>query len=604
MLVLLDSSLLVLALWTSYSLRLREWAPPTTLTQFTALASAPVIAIPIFYALGLYKIVVSYLPERALWVILQGMTYAAICWIVFSFVTEAVVYGFVPRSVPILYWALGIILLSSSRLMVKALLGGRSVTVPAKVVAIFGAGTGALNLKSAFAQEPGIAVAAFLDDDPNLCGRVLGGTPVYDPSELNDVISRFHIGEIILSNSSLSLKQRQALVEQISAHGVKVRTLPPLNDVAAGRYVVNQIREIDIDELLGRSSVPPEPDLFERAVTGRVVMVTGAGGSIGSELCRIIMRWAPKRLVLFEANEFALYTIEQTLLAAQPDSAVVPVLGSVTDAALLRRAIEEHGVEVLYHAAAHKHVPLLEVNALEGIRNNVLGTLTVAEQAFEAGVGSFVLISSDKAVRPTNVMGATKRWAELIVQQHAEAARRRGTLQKFSAVRFGNVLGSNGSVVPLFKRQIAEGGAITLTDGRMTRYFMSIHEAAELIVQASALSQGGDVFLLEMGEPILIRDLAETMVRLAGLKLSTPETPGDIDIIEVGRRPGEKLYEELFYDPERAAPTEHPRILTAPDSACADNQLGSALDELRRALNDHDEARARAVLFGLIDKAT
>jgi FlaA1/EpsC-like NDP-sugar epimerase len=313
------------------------------------------------------------------------------------------------------------------------------------------------------------------------------------------------------------------------------------------------------------------------------------------------VRWAPQRLVLLEANEFALYQIHRELSAVD-EPVVVPVLGSVTDERQLRRIIGEYGIEVVFHAAAHKHVPLVEANCLEGIRNNVFGTLTIAKVALSEGVPNFVLISSDKAVRPTNVMGATKRWAELIVQHLAAQALKSNSGQKFCAVRFGNVLGSNGSVVPLFKEQIARGGPVTLTHPEMTRYFMSIHEAAELIVQASALSAGGDIFLLEMGNPILIRDLAENMVRLAGLTVRNPGTPdGDIDIIVTGKRPGEKMFEELFYDPSVAVPTRHPKILKATfTDAAARRDIEAALAELRHCLDTQDEAAARALLFGFI----
>jgi FlaA1/EpsC-like NDP-sugar epimerase len=328
--------------------------------------------------------------------------------------------------------------------------------------------------------------------------------------------------------------------------------------------------------------------------------VTGAGGSIGSELCRLIVRRKPKKLVLFEASEYALYRIEQELLAAG-NHTVVPVLGSVTDAKTVERAIRAHNVQVLYHAAAHKHVPLVEANVLEGIRNNVFGTLTVAIAAAQQKIESFVLISSDKAVRPTNVMGATKRWAELIVRQMAIEAQAKSERQVFCAVRFGNVIGSNGSVVPLFKQQIAKGGPVTVTDPDMTRYFMAIPEAAELIVQAGALSVGGDVFLLDMGEPVRIGDLAENMIRLAGFHVRDSRNPDSGIAIEVvGKRPGEKLFEELFYDRNNAQPTRHPKILRADSAAIAGYDMAVWLRDLEQAITAEDEEQARKLLFTLI----
>jgi FlaA1/EpsC-like NDP-sugar epimerase len=335
-------------------------------------------------------------------------------------------------------------------------------------------------------------------------------------------------------------------------------------------------------------------------LAGRVILVTGAGGSIGSELTRLIVRHAPKKLVLLEANEFALYEIERSLktLAEVP---LVPVLGSVADAGLVRRTLATHGVEVIFHAAAHKHVPLVEANPLEGVRNNVIGTRTLVEAAVAARVKRFVLISTDKAVRPSSVMGATKRWAELIVRQHGKGrAGDRG--MRYCSVRFGNVLGSNGSVVPLFREQIAAGGPVTLTDNRMTRYFMSIHEAAELIVQAGALAEGGDIFLLEMGEPVAIRDLAENMIRLAGLSVKSADNPtGDIAILETGPRPGEKLTEELFFDPANALRTTQPKILRSPPGARKTDGLEPALAALEAALAAENEAEVRRVLFAYVE---
>jgi FlaA1/EpsC-like NDP-sugar epimerase len=335
-------------------------------------------------------------------------------------------------------------------------------------------------------------------------------------------------------------------------------------------------------------------------IEGRTIMVTGAGGSIGSELCRIVAGWRPKKLVLFEANEFALYQIERQL-GRDATFALVPVLGSVTDEALVKRTIAEHQVEAIFHAAAHKHVPLVEANVLEGVRNNVFGTRTIAEAALSGGVKDFVLISTDKAVRPTNVMGATKRWAELIVRDIGDRPAAAKAGQRFAAVRFGNVLGSNGSVVPLFREQIAAGGPLTLTDERMTRYFMSIHEAAELIVQAGTLSQGGDLFLLDMGQPVKIRDLAENMIRLAGLTVRSPLHPdGDIAIEVTGIRPAEKLYEELFYDPAHAELTRHRKIMRAHLGRRLNTDLAVSVDTLRAALERADETEVRRILFEVI----
>jgi FlaA1/EpsC-like NDP-sugar epimerase len=596
-----DIVAVAVALWFSYSLRYGIWMPPHTRDQWAGLAVAPLIAIPVFARMGLYRTVVRYISEQALWTMIRATTYAAIGLVIVAFVTAAATRGAAPRSVPLLFWALASIFVIGGRFVAKAVLGPPPANrLKSRSIAVYGAGEAGAHLVASIRAQRGRAVTAFIDEDPSLWGHEVAGVRVSPPSHLGRLIASGEVEEVIMSLQSVGLARRREIVASIRGHGVKVRMLPPLADVVAGKYLVNNIPEIDIDELLGRSSVPPDADLLSEMIDGRAIMVTGAGGSIGSELCRLIVAGAPQRLILLEANEYALYQIEREL-AAVSDRSIVPVLASVGDEARVRRAIADYGVEVIFHAAAHKHVPLVEANALEGIRNNVLGTMTIAEAALRGGVRNFVLISSDKAVRPTNVMGATKRWAELIVQQKAGQAARLNSGQRFCCVRFGNVLGSNGSVVPLFKEQIAHGGPVTLTDAAMTRYFMSIHEAAELIVQASTLSTGGDVFLLEMGEPILIKDLAENMIQLAGFEVRDDDHPeGDIEISVVGSRPGEKLYEELFYDPSAASVTRHSKILRAPDAKIGGADLDGALAELRTFIADQNEAAARALLFDFI----
>jgi FlaA1/EpsC-like NDP-sugar epimerase len=599
-LISFDVVALSLALWASFSLRYGVWTPPSTLDQVIVLLTAPLIAIPVFIRMGLYRAVIRYLPERALWTILQAMTIATVSWVVLVFLSEMAGRGIVPRSVPVLYWALGTILVGGSRFAAKKLLwSSTSLRRSDQPVAIYGAGEAGASLATALRRQGNTLVVGFLDDNHTLHGRDVAGIRVFSPSHLKVLVEQYGIREVILSMPSLSAARRKEIVTLTSAYGLKIRTLPHIADLVSGKYLVGQIREIDIDELLGRSSVPADPELIRDMIEGKVIMVTGAGGSIGSELCRLIVKWAPQRLVLFESNEFALYKIEREI-SANGECAIVPVLGSITDEMLVGHVISSFGVQVVFHAAAHKHVPLVEANALEGIRNNVLGTLTVANIAFDKGVKNFVLISSDKAVRPTNVMGATKRWAELIVRQKANEALQKKTGQQFSAVRFGNVLGSNGSVVPLFKEQIEHGGPVTLTDPAMTRYFMSIHEAAELIVQAGALSEGGDIFLLEMGSPMLIRDLAENMIRLAGFTVRTEDnSDGDIEIVITGKRPGEKMYEELFYDEASADTTAHPKIMKV-HGDLVDVGVEQAVEKLSLALASRNEQEARSILFEFI----
>lgn len=595
-----DAVALMGVLWASYQLRLGGTFRPTDI-HWLIMSFAPAIALPVFLRFGLYRAVIRYLPERAIWTILQAMGVATLLWVFVLFIAEATKFATLPRSIPVFYFLLGTIVVGGSRFAAKYLLWQPlRRQLPAATVMIYGAGDSGRQLATALRTQGSTYVIGFLDDDRNLQGRDVVGLRVHSPARIESLIKDHGVTEVILSMPSAESSRRKEIVTELSKLPVKIRTLPSISEIASGKYLVSQLREIDIDDLLGRSTVPADPELLGPMVKGRVIMVTGGGGSIGSELCRIIAKWEPKKLVLFEANEFALYKIDKEL--ADPNgTSIVPVLGSVTDDKLMRRTIAAHGVEAIIHAAAHKHVPLVEANALEGVRNNVFGTLTVAEAAFAGGVRDFILVSTDKAVRPTNVMGASKRWAELIVRDVGERARAAGTGQRFSAVRFGNVLGSNGSVVPLFREQIAAGGPVTLTDERMTRYFMSIHEAAELIIQAGTLSEGGDLFLLDMGQPVKIRELAENMIRLAGFSVRSPGNPqGDIEIEVIGARPAEKLFEELFYDPAQASATRHPKILRARMGHRADANLGASLAELEEALTRADEPALRKTLFEFI----
>jgi len=599
LLIAFDVVALMIALWASYALRLADWTPAVTEDRVVLAILAPVVAIPVFVRMGLYRAVIRYLTEAAFWTIIKAMVISTMIWVLLIFLLEMVGQGIVPRSVPFFYFAIGTALIGGSRFLAKWILNsGTGLRRNEEPVFIYGAGQSAVQLAHALRGSGNRYVMGFVDDDPAHHGRDFAGYRVFSPKMLPTLTEQYGIKEIILSMSAIPTSKRQAVIANVSGLGVRVCSLPDISDLVDGKYIVNQIREIELDELLGRSFVPPDVDLLRQVLHGRSVMVTGAGGSIGSELCRLIVRWSPKRLVLFEANEYALYKLQQELKAHKCE--IIPVLGSVVDPSATRRAIKQHQVEVVYHAAAHKHVPLVEANVLEGIRNNVTGTLSVCDVAFEEGVEKFVLISSDKAVRPTNVMGATKRWAELIVRHKALQAQQSGTQQTFCAVRFGNVIGSNGSVVPLFKEQIAKGGPVTLTDPDMTRYFMSIPEAAELIVQASALSVGGDIFLLDMGEPVRIGDLAENMIRLAGFNVRGPGSEDGIAIEVVGKRPGEKLFEELFYDRSNAEPTRHPKILRADSSAISRYPVIESLGSLKAALENDDEIEARKILFDLI----
>ena len=594
-----DFVALSFAVWAAYSLRLNEILKPD-LTQLLVIFVAPIVAIPVFIRFGLYRAVIRYLPEKAIWTIINATILATLLWVGILFILEITRMGGFPRSLPLIYAILAMIIIGGSRFGMKYFLNSTNKHKYSKQIVIYGAGAAGSQLASALRNEGDKYVTGFIDDDKSLQGSEVAGISVYSPDKLGYLMDNLGVSEVILSMPSISSSQRQAIVSKLSSHNIKIRSLPALADLASGRYLISQVREIDIDDVLGRSSVPADPELLQQMIEGRSILVSGAGGSIGSELCKLIVKWKPRKLILFEANEFALYQIERNL-KKRTNIPIIPVLGSVADEKLVIRTLKQQAVQVVFHAAAHKHVPLVEANMLEGIRNNVFGTKIIAQTSLEIGVEHFVLISTDKAVRPTNVMGATKRWAELIIRDCAIKAKAKGSGQKFSAVRFGNVLGSNGSVVPLFKEQIAAGGPVTVTDEIMTRYFMSIHEAAELIVQAGALAEGGDIFLLEMGEPVLIRDLAQNMIRLSGQSVRDENNPnGDIAIDIIGRRPGEKTHEELFYDPKSVKFTKHSKILKAGKSVKNNCDIQSKLQELKQAQNDEDEIKARQILFDLI----
>ena len=593
-----DFILLLAVLWLSYALRLGYFFVPNP-TQALLMLLAPAIAVAVLWRFGLYRAVTRFLPERAVWTIAQAMVLATLLWVAVLFLGSLSGVEGAPRSIPVLYGALGIIVIAGSRFAAKLLLGiseiGSGETTP---VLIYGASAEGGQLAAALRSRGGRRPVGFIDDSQTLRGTDAFGLRVHSSAELEQVIDDFGVREIILAPQTGDAALRQEIIRRVAGKSVRVRTIPPLADLSSEAAVIRQIRDIRIDDLLGRAQVPPDPDLLRRMIENRSILVTGAGGSIGSELARLVQRWHPRRLVLLEANEFALFEIERKLAVAG-EVTIVPVLGSISDEPLVARTIKDNKVDVVFHAAAHKHVPLVEANALEGIRNNVFGTVTLAETALKLGVRSFVLISSDKAVRPSSVMGATKRCAELIV---ADCAARAVNGQIFSSVRFGNVLGSSGSVVQLFREQIAQGGPVILTHDAMTRYFMSIHEAAELIVQAAALAKGGDIMLLDMGDPVPIRLLAETMIRLAGFTEKTEGSPrGDIEIKVTNPRKGEKLSEELFYAPGETSSTRHPKILRAGHEAKNAFNLEPALAALGEALATGDEARARLILFGLPD---
>ncbi len=595
-----DCVLLALGAYLAFVTRFGFPFEPTG-AQLFLIAVAPALAIPVFIRFGLYRAIIRYLAERAIWPIFQATAIASLFWVALVFLMDLYGAGGLPRSVPVIYWLLSTALITASRFGAKWLLHraetGRRYSSSALII---GVGEPARQLAAALRSHSDTLVVGLVDPGGQLVGMDVTGLRVYGVEQIPALIDNYGVRQVVVSEPGLDPRQRRQLARLLGRLPVSTRMLPPIADLTAGKYLVSALRNVEIDDLLGRSPVPPDMGLLRAAVEGRRIMVTGAGGSIGAELCRTIAGCDPQCIVLFEIGEFALYEIDRRLrqIASCP---VVPVLGSVCDRAAVEKAMRDNAVDTVYHCAAYKHVPLLERNTLVAVENNVFGAETVAQAALAASVGRLVLISSDKAVRPANVMGATKRWAELIVHHYGALAAEAGGNTAFYLVRFGNVLGSNGSVVPLFREQIANGGPVTLTHEDMTRYFMSIREAAELIVQSGAIAQPGDTVLLEMGEPVRIRDLAENMILLAGLTLRNDENPrGDVAIEVTGVREGEKISEELFYDPSQAQPTQHPKIMRAPHKSRAPVDVPAGLHALRAALRTGDAEAVRRVLFGVI----
>jgi len=596
-----DIALLLLAAWLAYTIRLGQELE-LSLTQGLLIAAAPVLAFPVFIKAGLYRSVIRYLGEQVLWAIVWAMSASAALWALLAFMTQMSGHSGMPRTVPVLYWLIGVALVTGSRFGARWLLWTPMRRRFAdRQVLIYGAGGAGRQLAASLRTGREMFPAGFIDDDPSLAGKDIDGLRVYSPDWLERLIERFDIHDVIVTLPTASAARRRSIVEFLEQYDVRVRILPALTDIANGKHLVNMVRQVDVGDLLGRDPVAPDPELMARHIAGKVVMVTGAGGSIGAELCRQIVTLAPRELILVESSEYALYQIERSLRSISA-TRLVPRLASVRDTDRIRSILHDHGVDTIYHAAAYKHVPLVESNVIEGAANNVLGTLALTRLAHETGVSTFVLISSDKAVRPTNVMGATKRWAELIVQDWATrqpaAGARAAPAQRFCAVRFGNVLGSSGSVVPLFREQIGQGGPVTVTHPEVTRYFMSIHEAVQLVIQAGSLAEGGEIFLLDMGDPVRIVDLARNMIRLAGHTVRSPERPdGDIEISFIGLRPGEKMYEELLIADGNAQGTIHPKITRSTEPALSSLELEQSISTLQAAIARQDHAAVRTLVM-------
>jgi FlaA1/EpsC-like NDP-sugar epimerase len=592
--VALDVVLALVATWIAFTLRLDTPHWPEG-AQWWVYGLAPVLAVPIFVKFGLYRAIFRYTGQAALQATGQAV-------LVYGMLLLGILlwrqWPGVPRTLGVLQPLVFLFLVGGSRAVARfwlADLGNASAKDEGRLL-IFGAGTSGVQTATALRVSRQFALLGFVDDDPTKVGRSINGVPVFAPLEVPDVVTQQGVTDILLALPSVSRDRRKSIIDSLRELPVHIRTLPALADLASGRVTVQDFRELDVEDLLGRDPVPPNAELIARDLAGQVVLVTGAGGSIGGELTRQIVLQQPRQLLLLDHNEFGLYSIHQELqgICAASGLAVelVPLLGSVANYERLLSVCAMYHPATVYHAAAYKHVPMVEDNAGEGVANNVFGTLNMARAAQTSGVKRFVLVSTDKAVRPTNVMGATKRMAELVLQ--ALAAEDSPTC--FTMVRFGNVLDSSGSVVPLFRRQLAAGGPLTVTHVDVTRYFMTIPEAAQLVLQAGAMAVGGDVFVLDMGEPVKIMDLARRMVQLSGLTVRDEHRPsGDIDIEITGLRPGEKLYEELLIgdNPEHTA---HARIMKAHEDCLAWSDLALHLQTLRQAADDNDDAAIKAVL--------
>ncbi|MDP3834134.1 MAG: nucleoside-diphosphate sugar epimerase/dehydratase [Hydrogenophaga sp.] len=613
--VAVDIALCVLTVWLALCLRLEHWVQLAP-AHWWAVMGSVLMALPLFIRFGLYRAIFRYAGWNAMVSLAQAMgLYALFFTTVFTVVS---VPG-VPRTVGVIQPLLLLVAVGFSRVVVRYWLGGLYRTLLQREhlpgVLIYGGGQAGRQLAAALSRSSEYRLLGFLDDDGRLQGNSLDGRIVYDPARLAQLIPDLGVTDVLLAVPSVTRERRLHILDTLRHLPVHVRTLPGMSDLASGRVTLSDVRELDIEDLLGREPVAPDDALLNRLIHGKVVAITGAGGSIGSELCRQIAACQPHTLLLVENSEFALYQIHRELVAllgsetdpldgsdggsggggnarATPAVRLVPLLASVQDEARIAQIMQAWRPETVYHAAAYKHVPLVEHNPVQGLRNNVWGTWVCARAAQAAGARHFVLISTDKAVRPTNVMGASKRLAEMVLQ--ALAAEPGSTT--FCMVRFGNVLGSSGSVVPLFREQIQNGGPITLTHPDITRYFMTIPEAAQLVLQAGAMAHGGDVFVLDMGEPVRIIDLAQRMVELSGLQVKSEQNPtGDIEIQITGLRPGEKLYEELLIG-DNPQPTQHARIMKAQEDSLPWGELQTLLKALDEAMVHNDVAAVRGLL--------
>jgi FlaA1/EpsC-like NDP-sugar epimerase len=591
----MDSLMMPMALWAAISLK--AGYPSFKVSDWPAYVTVVAVSLPIFVRAGLYRAVIRFLGHKAVFAVAFAVVLSGLLLGVIELIFKLPALS---ASVITIYSCLALLYVAGSRFVVRYYLLTRYLQPTVARVAIYGAGEAGARLSTILSTTRAFDPLVFIDDNRSMHNRMVNGIKVYSPTELPDLIKTKSLDRVLLALPSLTRRRRREILSSLEPLGVHVQTVPEFEQLVTGTASVADIQEVDVCDLLGRDSVPPKPGLFEACIRDRVVMVTGAGGSIGSELCRQIIGLGPKRLVLFEMSELALYNIERELRSfAEQHSLTVELVGLIGNAHhrfRLRDILSAYRVQTVYHAAAYKHVPIVEQNVIEGIYNNVIATWYAAEAAHEAEVETFVLVSTDKAVNPTNVMGATKRFAEMVLQ----GLHRRGSKTRFCMVRFGNVLASSGSVVPLFSEQIKAGGPVTVTHPEVIRYFMTIPEAAQLVIQAGSMAEGGDVFVLDMGKPVRIGDLARRMIHLMGLTVRDDQHPdGDIEIRYTGLRPAEKLFEELLIG-NNVTGTQHPMILRAIEHSLPWDRVQTFLDEILSAMNRFDCQRALQLLGEMV----
>ena len=598
--IFVDVVLVILVLLGSYSIRFDSWFWPKDELSFI-IFGAPFIIVPIFYSFKLYSSITRFFESNSLLLITQAVSLYAAIWGLVGYLTGigvSLTQPF-PRSVILINWLLGIIVFSFSRIFARWVFSNKKLNKDN--VIIYGAGSAGLQLSNSLQASEKYNNIAYLDNNKVLHGSYINGIKVFPTSEIDVLIKKYSVSDLFLALPSISLRQRNEIIEKLMAHNVHVRSLPSVSDLAEGKVKIDDLKEINLKDLLGRDLTKPNTNLLKVKINNKVVLVTGAGGSIGSELSRQILYLKPKMLILFDVSESSLYQIDQELTSLnEHNTEIIAVIGSVRDVSRMRNIFKIYGVQTIYHAAAYKHVPLVENNQSQGVLNNSIGTMFAAEAAIDANVETFVLISTDKAVRPTNTMGATKRVAELVLQ--ALAMQNHNT--SLTMVRFGNVLDSSGSVIPLFKKQIKKGGPVTVTQSNIIRYFMTIPEAVELVIQAGAMGKGGEVFVLDMGDPIKIYDLAKKMIYLSGLQLLDKDNPdGDIEIIFTGLRPGEKLFEELLVG-DNVTKTENPLIMRAEEKMIDWKILKPLLNDLNEASVNFESAKIRKLLIEIVPEFT